>query len=196
MYDLEGSSRRFNNINVKAQQYQGANEVDRQRLLEELYGPVGRLAARIVWQSQRQELEDIVQEVAIAALDNLSRGKWSGTAPFSSYVVGIAKNIRRRHYREKMKMGITISLTPDDSYDEDGYDEDTWAGENGLFVQPDCTANLDWYGLTPAEREVVEFKYAGYKHREIAAMTGRKIGTVSNLASKARRKMLPSTSKN
>lgn len=191
VYDRDSWSRRFGNIDIKAQQYQGANEVERKKLLEELYGPVSRLAARIVWRSQRQELEDIVQEVAVAALDNLSRGKWSGTAPFSGYVVGIAKNIRRRHYREKMKMGITISLTPDD-----GYDEDTWAGENGLIVQPSFTANLDWYGLTPAERQVVELKYAGYKHREIAAMTGRKIGTVSNLASKARRKMLRSASKN
>jgi len=49
-----------------------------------------------------------------------------------------------------------------------------------------------WYqraGLTPAEQEIAELKAQGYIYQEIAEETGRAVGTVKALASRALQKL-------
>ncbi len=178
----------FDEVNKKAMEYQAASGSKRQELFEELVNLIRAQANYLVWQSLHQERADIVQDtLAIVLL-----GKWSGEAPFSAYVAGIVKRLCRKYYRRKRnEMLRTVSLTP-----PDGYDEESWAAQNGLLVQPLLPPNLDAFGFTTAEREVVELRYAGFSYFEIATKTQRGIGTVSTLLYRARRKLLEVLSKN
>lgn len=178
----------FDEVNKKALEYQAATGSKRQELFEELVSLIRSQANYLVWQSLHQERADIVQDT----LGIVLLGNWSGEAPFSAYVASIVKRLCRKYYRRKRTEALhTVSLTA-----PDGYDEDTWAAQHGLLVQPLLPPNLDVFGFTPAEREVVELRYAGYSYLEIAAKTQRGIGTVSTLLYRARRKMLEVLSKN
>jgi len=178
----------FDAVNRKALEYQAATGSKRQELFEELVNLIRNQANYLVWQSLHQERADIVQDtLAIVLL-----GQWNGEAPFSAYVAGIVKRLCRKYYRRKRnEMARTISLTP-----PPGYDEESWAAQNGLLVQPLLPPNLDVFEFTAAEREVVELRYAGFSYLEIATKTQRGIGTVSTLLYRARRKMLEVLSKN
>lgn len=128
----------------------------------QVYGYAFRLAGN------HPDAEDITSETYERALRSLGRYE-SGEVPFAVWLVRIARNIAMEQLRKRHR-AETIALTP--------------TIEAGLAAHSPDSAAIDAASLsllTPAQREVVALRLAGFKIREIAETLGKAEGTVKAL---------------
>ena len=149
------------------------------RAFEQLYrhnsGRVYALCYRLC--GQREWAEDFVQETFIKAWQNL--GKFNGKAKLSSWLHRIASNLVIDKLRQKHKWN------EEPLNDQDWSEQQIWQDQHELL---DLDKAL--LGLSDRSRAVVIlYEYLGYKHQEIAEMTGLPIGTSKSLLNRARAKL-------
>jgi RNA polymerase sigma-70 factor, ECF subfamily len=116
-----------------------------------------------------QDAEDVTSETYLRALRGL-RSYQSGDVPIVVWLLRIARNVAMEHLRTKLRHQsepITTNVieavadpTPDETTED----------------LPDMLA-----ALTPAQREVIVLRLAGFKLREIAQSLGKAEGTIKAL---------------
>jgi RNA polymerase sigma-70 factor (ECF subfamily) len=123
----------------------------------------------------QQDAEDITSETYERALRKLHSYR-SGDVPLIVWLIRIARNVAYENAR-KAKRGSVVALTPSVA-------EQVTARPESAGLSP---ADLDT--LTPAQREVISLRLAGFKIREIAATLGKAEGTVKALQFSAMKRL-------
>ena len=153
----------------------------------------GRVYSYIRYKVAHQEdAEDLTQEVFIRMLDALDRYQHRG-APFRSWLMQIAANLVRDHYRRK---GTTVAaLSVDVSELDIAGDGDPAASVELQLAIEEVTGAL--HLLTDTEREVMLLRYvADLNIAETAAATGKNENNVKQLTFKALGKLRKALLKN
>lgn len=131
--------------------------------------------------SHQEDAEDLTQEVFIRMLDALDRYQHRG-APFRSWLMQIAANLVRDHYRRK---GTTVAALSVDVSELDLVGDGDPADKVELqLALEEVTGAL--HLLTDTEREVMLLRYvADLNIAETAAATGKNENNVKQLTFKA-----------
>jgi len=142
--------------------------------------------------SHQEDAEDLTQEVFIRMLDALDRYQHRG-APFRSWLMQIAANLVRDHYRRK---GTTVAVLSVDVGELDIVgDGDPAASVELQLALEEVTGAL--HLLTDTEREVMLLRYvADLNIAETAAATGKNENNVKQLTFKALGKLRKALLKN
>ncbi|MCL2556666.1 MAG: RNA polymerase sigma factor [Firmicutes bacterium] len=124
-----------------------------------------------------EKAKDIMQETFIRVVANIDKYKSDNAL---AWILTIARNLS---YREYANSGRSISLDIFKESVSDGKStEELWTGEIDL--------NKAMAQLSVEEREVVTlFSIKGYKHREIAQIIGKPLGTVLWMYNKTIKKL-------
>jgi len=142
------------------------------KVYEECFPRIYRyVAARV---RDRAEAEDLAERVFLRALEASPSFKWKG-APISSWLFRIARN-QIIDYRRTDKSGRSLPL------------DETMASD---AVGPEASAERNWEirraiqavgQLTPAQRDVIELRFAGeLSTAEVAVILGKTQGAVKVL---------------
>jgi RNA polymerase sigma-70 factor (ECF subfamily) len=145
--------------------------------LDGIYGGMSKgiylLAYSILKNGERAK--DIMQETFIRVAANIDKYKPNTNAP--AWILTIARNLSYKEYNDGHR---SVALnTVDESGENDAAD---------LWTQSILLKNA-MARLLLNEREIVTLFAAGYKHREIAKIIGRPMGTVQWLYSRAIKKL-------
>lgn len=114
-----------------------------------------------------EDAEDITSETYERAFRNLHRFE-SGDVPLIVWLIRIARNVGHEQLRDRASTQ-TVELSPEVA---DRLIDETTNPER---------ATIDLSLLTPAQRDVMALRLAGFKIREIAATLGKAEGTVKAL---------------
>jgi RNA polymerase sigma-70 factor (ECF subfamily) len=116
------------------------------------------------------EAEDITADTYERALKLIDRYEWRDK-PILAWLIRIAQNVAREHFR-RIRTRPTTPLT-------DGDDVACTSATDAFHTLNDVQERLAT--LTPAQREVIALRLAGFKIREVAQMVGKAEGTVKAL---------------
>lgn len=142
------------------------------KVYEECFPKIYRyVAARV---RDRTEAEDLAERVFLKALEASPSFKWKG-APISSWLFRIARN-QVIDYRRTDKSGRGLPL--DDTLASDAVSPEAWAERNWEIRRV-----IEAVGqLTPAQRDVIELRFAGeLSTAEVAEILGKTQGAVKVL---------------
>ncbi len=140
----------------------------------------------------KEEAEDMTQQVFLKALQSISSFKWKGN-PFSAWLYRIAHNLVVDYMRKKSKRPVTLF---DDSLV--GGDRDSspqLMAERSMDIEQLLLATRR---LTEAQREVISLRFAGeLPTAQVAKIMGKSQGAVKALQHSAivalRKEMLAGT---
>jgi len=142
------------------------------RVYEECFPRVYRyVAARV---PDRTEAEDLAERVFLKALEACSSLKWTG-APVSAWLFRIARNQIIDHWRtDKSRRSLPL---------DEGMESDADGPEELVARSWEVRRAIDAVGqLTPAQRDVIELRFAGeLSTAEVAAILGKTQGAVKVL---------------
>jgi RNA polymerase sigma-70 factor (ECF subfamily) len=144
------------------------------QLYEEYFDKIYRYVALKI--GDKEEAEDMTQQVFLKALQSISSFKWKGT-PFSAWLYRIAHNQIVDYLRKKSKRPSTL------------YDDSLAGGEHGVSPQLVAERNMDieqlllaTRRLTEAQREVISLRFAGdLPTAQVAKMMGKSEGAIKAL---------------
>jgi RNA polymerase sigma-70 factor (ECF subfamily) len=145
--------------------------------LDGIYGGVSKgvylLAYSILKNGERAK--DVMQGTFIRVAANIDKYKPDTNA--AAWILTIARNLSYREYNDASRnVALDAADEPDDKNVAD------------LWTQSILLKNA-MARLLPNEREIVTLFAAGYKHREIAKIVGRPMGTVQWLYNRAIKKL-------
>ena len=149
------------------------------RAFEALYrhnsGRVYALCYRLC--GQREWAEDFVQETFIKAWQNLA--SFNGKSQLSSWLHRIASNVVIDKLRQKHR------------WSEDSLDDSAWEQTQHVYDQHDAIdIEQELMKLPEKSRAIlILYEYLGYKHQEIAELTGIPVGTSKSLLNRAKAKL-------
>lgn len=149
------------------------------RAFEALYrhnsGRVYALCYRLC--GQREWAEDFVQETFIKAWQNLA--SFNGKSQLSSWLHRIASNVVIDKLRQKHR------------WSEDSLDDSAWEQTQHVYDQHDAIdIEQELMKLPEKSRAIlILYEYLGYKHHEIAELTGIPVGTSKSLLNRAKAKL-------
>ena len=149
------------------------------RAFEALYrnnsGRIYALCYRLC--GQRQWAEDFVQETFIKAWQNLA--SFNGKSQLSSWLHRIASNLVIDKLRQKHR------------WNEDCLDESAWEQTQHFYDQHETLdIEQELMKLPDKSRAVlILYEYLGFKHQEIADLTGIPLGTSKSLLNRAKAKL-------
>jgi len=135
------------------------------------------------------DAEDIVQRVLGAAWEN--RAKYDGSRPLGAWLRGIARNLVRRHWAERQKQPVFVTLESLDTLDFHSEHAEAEAldevrTEKRMEALRECVGEL-----TERARKILRLKYhQRVRSAEIGKMLGRTANAVDNLLSRVRRNLL------
>ncbi|MCJ7522133.1 MAG: sigma-70 family RNA polymerase sigma factor [Dehalococcoidia bacterium] len=139
------------------------------KVYEEYFPKIYRyIAVRV---SDRVEAEDLTEQVFLSALEACQSFKWRG-APVSSWLFRIARN-RVIDYKRTDKSKKTFPLY-------ENITSDTVSPETEAEMNSDVRQLIQAMGqLTPAQRDVIELRFAGgLSNAEVAKILGKSQGAV------------------
>lgn len=133
-----------------------------ERIVAQHQGRVARLAWRLLgW---RGEVEDVVQEVFVKALENLH--KFRGESSLGTWLAALTINECRRMRRRRMMLRVFLGRVKEEK-EVAAADAGAMAGERGRLVREAVR------GLGSKHREVVVLRYLeGMEIEEIARVLG------------------------
>lgn len=137
-------------------------------LYDETFDEVYRYAFAL--SQNRADAEDITSETYERALRLIRRYEWRDQT-IAAWLVRIAQNVAREQARRK-RSRPTMPLI-------EGMDVATADTTAAMDELSEASAAME--RLTPAQREVVALRVAGFKVREIAAILGKAEGTIKAL---------------
>lgn len=149
------------------------------RAFEALYrnnsGRIYALCYRLC--GQREWAEDFVQETFIKAWQNLA--SFNGKSQLSSWLHRIASNLVIDKLRQKHR------------WNEDCLDESAWEQTQHFYDQHETLdIEQELMKLPDKSRAVlILYEYLGFKHQEIADLTGIPLGTSKSLLNRAKAKL-------
>jgi len=124
-----------------------------------------------------EQAKDVLQETYVRVAENI--GQYKPNTNANAWINVIARNLSLRHYNVRKR---TVEIASPDDIGGNGNGEDNWIVHDALRG---AMARL---GVD--EREIVVlFSIKGYKHREIAQIVGKPMGTVQWIYNRAIKKM-------
>jgi RNA polymerase sigma-70 factor (ECF subfamily) len=143
------------------------------RLYEEHFDKIYRYVYLKI--GDREEAEDMTQQVFLQALRSIGSFKWQGT-PFTSWIYRIAHNQIVDHLRKKTRRPATVEI--DERVPAGGKDPASMA-ELSLNIEELAQATQR---LTKAQREVLSLRFAGgLSIEEVAKAMKKKPGAIKAL---------------
>jgi len=167
-----GKESRLSDEETLAQRLRGRDPEAWAKVYEECFPRVYRyVAARV---RDRADAEDLAERVFLKALEACPSFKWKG-APISAWLFQIARN-QIIDYRRTDKSGKSLPL--DEAIVSDDVGPEAWAERNW-----EVRRAIEAVGhLTPAQRDVIELRFAGeLSTAEVAEILGKTQGAVKVL---------------